>query len=226
MQTKVGAHGFVSLINTLGTDATVVNAARVSFGKKVVEIREQDKALLGYLADHEHTSPFRHAVLQFHIKAPIYVARQFWKHIVGSDYSFKDTAWNEISGRYVELGDEVDCPVWREKNAAVKQGSAEEFDPSQRVYFDGVAEQAFEAAWAAYKHLLDCGVAPEQARVVLPVATMTEWYWTASLQAVFHLVKLRTDSHAQKEIQEFAAAIGEQALAAFPNAWAALKGAS
>lgn len=225
MQIDVGRHGFVELVDQLGDDTTVVNAARVSFGKRVSTFRDQDTKLLDYLVTHQHTSPFRHAVVQLHIKAPEYVARQFFKHVVGSDYAFKDTAWNEISGRYVKYdGTELDVPKqWRAAAALKKQGSGDALEPRQQDALTAWVTDHNRVCVQLYNDLLAQGVAPEQARVVLPLTFMTEWYWTASLQAVAHFVALRSDSHAQAEIQAYAHAIDELMQGAYPRAWSALR---
>jgi thymidylate synthase (FAD) len=214
--------GFVEVVDTLGTDATVVNSARVSFGKRIETMEEKDKKLINYLAIHEHTSPFRHAVVQFHVKAPEFVARQWYKHIVGSDYAFKDTAWNEISGRYVEYEEEFWVPeVLRKQSIDKKQGSSDVPVENHYLVIDKL-EKAYSEAYSSYKELLHMGVCKEQARAVLPFATYTEWYWTASLQALAHFVKLRSSSHAQKEIRDFAAAIDTCMSQLFPVSWKAL----
>jgi thymidylate synthase (FAD) len=199
--------GFVELVDSLGSDLTVVNSARVSFGKRKTELDESDKRLINYLAKNKHWSPFRHVTLQLHIKAPEIVGRQWYKHIVGTDYSFKDHAWNEISGRYVVYDNEFYIPgKFRKQSKDNKQASVdEEVDnpgESWRKYSTAIGQ-----AYLAYKELIDLGVSKEQARGVLPVSFYTEWYWTASLQAVMNFIKLREDSHAQWEIQQYANAL-------------------
>lgn len=215
--------GFVNVVDVLGSDATVVNAARVSFGKRIDQIREQDKNLLDYLSAHGHTSPFRHCYVQFHVKAPEFVARQWYKHVVGTEYSFKDQPWNEISGRYVQYDFSSWQPEHLRKQAAdKKQGSSDEYvdneDELIRQY-----KKFTDDAHRFYQHLIDQGVCKEQARTVLPLNFFTEWYWTASLQSIQHFVKLRTDPHAQIEIQDYARAINDQMTQLFPNAWRALQ---
>jgi thymidylate synthase (FAD) len=218
--TKDGV-GFISVVDKLGDDTTIVNAARVSFGKTIKEIRNQDKVLLYYLASHKHTSPFRHAIIQFHIKAPEVVARQAFKHIIGSDYAFKDTAWNEISGRYVEYKVESYLPTrLRKQSKDNKQGSSGEVVEDPRL-LEEFKEQV-ESCFALYQKMVDAGVAKEQARMILPLTFYTEWYWTASLQAVHHFVKLRQDVHAQAEIREYADIMASHAAQLYPSAWEAL----
>lgn len=210
--------GFVEVIDHLGNDTTVVNAARVSFGKKIKEITDKDIILMQYLASHEHTSPFRHCFVQFHVKAPEFVARQWYKHIIGCEYTFKDTGWNEISGRYVELDPELfEFEELRLQSKDRKQGSSDEVLKDNRV--KSVYQTSLKMALLAYQEMLDAGVAKEIARTVLPVSFYTEWWWTASFQAIAHFVRLRKDSHAQKEIRDYAEAIDTLMNEMFPNAW-------
>lgn len=216
-------NGFVSVEDVMGDDASIVNAARVSFGKRIDQIREQDKKLLNYLADHGHTSPFRHCYVRFHIKAPEFVARQWYKHVVGSEYSFKDQPWNEISGRYVQY----DMSSWipdklRKQSADNKQASIDESVENESTLIEEY-KQHVDDAYCFYNKLIESGVCREQARTILPVNFWTEWYWTASLQTIFHFVKLRNDGHAQLEIREYAIAIDDLMLSIFPNGWRALK---
>lgn len=215
--------GFVKCVNVMGNDSTVVNAARVSFGKRIDQIREQDKNLLEYLAKNGHTSPFRHCYVQLHVKAPEFVARQWYKHVVGSEYSFKDQPWNEISGRYVTY----ELQSWqpehlRKQSADKKQGSSEEYVDNEEELLLKYKE-ATQQMFKTYEEMLAAGVCKEQARTLLPLNFYTEWYWTASLQTLAHFVKLRTDPHAQVEIQEYANLVNDIMLALFPNAWRALK---
>lgn len=214
--------GFVKVVDLMGSDATVVNAARVSFGKTINMIRDQDKKLLDYLSTHGHSSPFRHCYVQLHVKAPEFVARQWYKHIVGTEYSFKDQPWNEISGRYVEY----DYSSWepeslRKQSKDKKQGSSDETVENEVELIERY-KKITNDAHAFYHELIAKGVCKEQARTVLPVNFYTEWYWTASLQSLQHFVKLRTDPHAQAEIQDFAWAVNDMMTVLFPNAWKAL----
>lgn len=207
--------GFVRLVDAMGSDLSVVNAARVSYGKRKETFEEGDAKLIRYLATHEHTSPFRHAYLQFHVKAPIFVFRQWMKHQVGC-------SWNEISGRYVEFPeDEFHVPaLFRQQAKVNKQGSegAVADQPGATAAF----EAACKASVAAYKQLLEQGVCREQARCVLPLGLYSEVYWTTSLQAVAHFIRLRSDSHAQWEIQEYARAVRALVEPRFPASLGAL----
>ena len=156
------------LIDVMGTDLTVVNAARVSFGKKKEKFEEGDEKLIRYLAEHNHWSPFGHCMLQFHIKAPIFVARQLVKHQVG-------LVWNEISRRYVDTEPEFyKVDKWRGKPVDKKQGSDGEVEKQGSCMYS--KQMVENNAITAYNDLLNAGVAPEQARMVLPQSLMTEWY--------------------------------------------------
>ena len=213
--------GFVRLIDHMGTDLTVVNAARVSFGKRKEAFDDRDAELVAYLAEHEHTAPFRHVYLTFHVKAPIFVFRQWMKHRIASDF-------NEISGRYVEfLPDEFYIPEQFRQQARVnKQGSEGQIAEESRIAALGAYSQACRNSVEQYKSLIGMGVCREQARCVLPLALYSEVYWTASLQAVSHFLRLRMDSHAQWEIRQYATAVRDLAAPIFPNSFAALIGLS
>ena len=207
--------GFVKLIDHLGSDLSVVNAARVSFGKRKEAFDEGDAKLIKYLAKHEHTSPFRHTALTLHVKAPIFVFRQWMKHRIGSEF-------NEISGRYVEFPeDEFYVPeVFRQQAKVNKQGS------EGAVEDQAAAKEAYlascRASVAQYKALLALGVCREQARCVLPLGLYSEVYWTVSLQAAAHFIRLRADGHAQWEIQQYAHAVREVVQSVYPVSLAAL----
>jgi len=197
-------------IDHMGSDLSVVNAARVSFGKSHAEFDPvRDTKLIKYLAKHKHISPFGHAFASFHVKAPIFVARQLVKH--------KFLRWNEISRRYVDDEPEFYVPeVWRGRSADKKQGS------------DGVAN-TFVSDWDTYNHslkiykdLLKDGVAPEQARMVLPQSTMTEWYWSGSLDAFADMCRLRCASDTQYETRLVADNISKKMSELFPVSWSSL----
>ena len=167
----------VELIDTMGTDLTVVNAARVSYSKtKDTFDVVKDEKLIQYLAKHNHWSPFAHASLQFRIKAPIFVARQLVKHQVG-------LVWNEVSRRYVDFPPELYKPeTWRGRPKNSKQGSDGEIKLDQTIEYS--MESAMQSCLITYNTLLQKGVAPEQARMVLPQSMMTEWYWSGTLYAL------------------------------------------
>ena len=199
----------VTLIDHMGSDLSVVNAARVSFGKKKEKIDDRDINLISYLGKHNHISPFGHCFASFHIVAPLFVARQLVKH--------KFLRWNEISRRYVDGEPEFYTPdAWRGRSADKKQGS------------EGVVDVGNwgDVNWAclkAYKDLLEAGVCPEQARMVLPQSMMTEWYWSGSLDAFASMCNLRCKEDTQFESRQVANQIDCIMLSLFPHSWKALK---
>jgi thymidylate synthase (FAD) len=219
MRIDVLDHGSVELLDKMGSDLTTVESARVSFLKGTTDLGEREMRLIKYLAEHEHTSPFRHAHLMFRFKAPLFVARQLWKHIVGitpefdledqfTGFSggFKDTGWNEASARYVELQDEFYIPeTWRAQSASNKQGSAGPL--AEQTSAAATYRRGLEAAYTTYQQLRELGVAKEQARIVLPQSIYTQWIWTGSLQAFLHVVDLRTKPDAQWETQQYGLAV-------------------
>ena len=216
---KVLDKGFVEVIDTLGDDLTVVNSARVSFGKRKTKWSKADERLVRYLAKHKHHSPFRHLQIQFHIKAPEFVMRQWYKHVVGiettSNSATKDHAWNEISGRYVPVEDFYTPEVFRqqsEDNKQATEGSIEDQNKAKIIW-----DVAMFNAKKYYNDLLDLGVGKEQARAILPLNQYTEVYWTASFQAVMNFVELRDEKTSQWEIQEYAKVVKELCLTSFPK---------
>lgn len=213
----------VALIDHMGSDIAVVNAARVSFAKvsSYEEDREglwymkkQDAKLIKYLADNNHWTPFGHCYASFRIKAPIFVARQLGKHQVG-------LVWNEVSRRYVDDEPEFYIPkAWRERAENVKQGSSENtVEHGKHMIEYGMS---LHYADRAYTALLDAGVCPEQARMVLPQSMMTEWVWSGSLAAFARVCNLRLDTHTQKETREIAEKISTYMSKLFPVSWSAL----
>ena len=217
----------VTYIDHMGSDLSVVNAARVSFGKKSealgtsgVEgrpmtpiLNDPDKRLIKYLAKHKHMSPFGHAFASFHVKAPIFVARQLVKH--------KFLRWNEISRRYVDNEPEFYEPdVWRDKSEDKKQGSG---GKSQSQYFPNIyVKEVADKSLGDYKKMLVQGICPEQARMVLPQSTMTEWYWSGSLDAFADMCILRCKEDTQFETRIVADEISADMKDLFPIAWEAL----
>lgn len=212
--------GYVILHAVLGDDLTAVNAARVSYNEQSLEMNSKDQRLLKYLADHDHTSPFRHSILQFEVYAPLMVARQWWKYIVGSDHRDPFTAWNESSRRYVKEDVEFYIPTsssWREAPKNSKQGSGDFVadEIGQQLTQELVA--IIENGEKMYQKALIMGIAPEQARLFLPAYGLyVRWYWTGSLQSVAHFLKQRTAKDAQKEIQDYAKAVFTLAKTKFP----------
>ena len=227
--TTSGVMTEVTLVDYMGTDLSVVNAARVSFNKKsqwerfipaqgILELSKGDKKLIQYLAKHGHWTPFGHCTLSYHIKAPIFIARQLIKHQVG-------LVWNEVSRRYVEDEPEFYFPnAWRSKPVDKKQGSGDEtiewIDREQRV--DAAVQKVCELALITYQRMLDAGVAPEQARMVLPQNTLTEWYWTGTLFAFARVCGLRCKGDTQEETRAVAWKIHDAAKEKFPVSWEAL----
>ena len=209
----------VELIDQMGNDTSIVNAARVSFGKRVKEMSEGDTKLIRYLAKHNHWSPFGHVSLQFRIKAPVFVARQFVKHQVG-------LTWNEISRRYVDYKPEFyEVDKWRGKPINKKQGSSEEeiewIDRTTRT--GALQSQVENVALANYNRMLDAGVAPEQARMILPQSMMTEWYWSGTLYAFARICNLRCAEDAQYETRIVANLIDDECKKLFPISWMELR---
>ena len=203
----------VDCIDCMGTDLSVVNAARVSFNKVSEKLNANDSKLIKYLADHNHWSPFSHAFASFRIKAPIFVARQLVKHTVG-------LAWNEVSRRYVSDRPEFYLPdFWRKASDNVKQGSSEE-----KADYNNVDSSVshIERALFAYREMLNHEVCAEQARMILPQNTMTEWIWSGSLYAFARVCNLRLDSHTQKETQQVAQQISNHMKELFPVSWGVL----
>ena len=206
LKSKVLDKGFIEVVDSLGNDLTVVNSARVSFGKRKSVWSASDRRLVKYLAKYKHYSPFRHLQVQFHIKAPEFVMRQWYKHVVGiettSNSSAKDHAWNEISGRYVEVEDYYKPSVYRKQSEDNKQASEGEIQ--QQELADFVWDSTIRSVKEAYDSLLKLGVAKEQARAILPLNQYTEVYWTASFQAIMNFIDLRDEKTAQWEIREYA----------------------
>ena len=194
----------IELIDKMGSDASIVNAARVSFGKEITEVSERDEKLIKYLADHEHWSPFAHASLQFRIKAPIFVARQLVKHQVG-------LVWNEVSRRYVDDEPEFYIPfMWRKRPPkSIKQGSSKE-----EVEYDITSEMGILKK--LYNDMIEKGIAPEMARMVLPQNMMTEWYWSGSLYAFARVCNLRLKEDTQSETRDVVTHIEQVMRDQFP----------
>lgn len=217
----------VELLSHMGSDITVVNAARVSMNKSVSTMQVRDKNLIRFLACNGHMSPFRHCFFQFRITAPEFVARQAYKHCVGisatSDSVTNDSAWNEISMRYVRMDDIFVPKKWRRAPKEIRQGSSDEvFSIEEESKIKHLYESTIEICKNTYNTLLSMGVAREMARAVLPLSVNTQWIWTLSLQAVAHFVKLRNSPHAQAEIQEVAKKIEALVVPCVPDSWEAL----
>jgi thymidylate synthase (FAD) len=218
--------GFVELLDTMGSDRSIDKAARVSFMGAEDEERtdEQVQGLINYLMRHRHTSPFEMAEMQFLVRCPIFVARQWMRH--------RTAAINEISGRYVELPDEWYEPaVWRAKAANVKQGSAGTATYTDNTFpilidtddLDTAELTCQEIAFETYRTRLESGVCNEMARIDLPLSTYTEFVWKIDLHNLLHFLRLRLDSHAQYEIRVYAETIAEMVKAQYPMVWEAFE---
>lgn len=218
--------GYVRLLDTMGDDLAVVNAARASFAKESQELSEKDTRLIRYLATHQHWSPFRVCVLSFEIKAPLMVCRQWHTHVVASQHLDEQRGWNEQSRRYVTDEPEFYVPtVWRSAPANAKQGSGEPMSTAGQREANAALDGAITAGLDKYRYLLAIGVAPEQARLCLPAyALYTTWRWTCSLQALSYFIQLREEEHAQAEIVEYAHAVHALAQPCFPVSLEALLG--
>ena len=238
-QVKVLDKGHVDYVDHMGTDLTVCNAARVSFNKEsewgldfdaierlkscpynkddVRMLKEKDEKLIRYLAKHNHWTPFAHPQITVRVKAPVSIRTQFFKHKQG----FVE---NEISRRYVSYEPEFYIPRWRSKPTdGAKQGS-EDFviEETRTNLYDAICRESYEKALHVYNTLIENGIAPEQARFVLPQGMYTEWYWTGSLAAFARFYKQRKDDHAQWEIREYASAVGKIIEPFFPVSWKCL----
>ena len=236
-------HGYVRLVDHMGSDLTVVNAARVSYDKESTEWSDKDERLLAFLAKHGHESPFRHAMLQFEVYAPLMVARQWFKYRIGSTHS-ADTgetlgfnngddgsddlmqARNESSRRYVTEEPVFYIPKpkeWRAAPINKKQGSGgayyeETADVEGAYQATGALRELIEKGVKAYEKAIELGMAPEQARLFLPAyALYIRWYWTASVQGVAHFLRQRLAHDAQSEIQDYAQAVFQLTKTKFPK---------
>ena len=219
MKIDVLDKGYIEVVDSLGDDLTPVNAARVSFGGRSDEFTEKDRKLSKFLIKHKHFSPFRHQHVMMIIKAPEFVMRQWYKHVVGiettSSHPTKDHAWNEISGRYVEVEEYYIPKVFRAQSDDNKQASEGEVELQEeclRTWNDSI-----EHAKIFYDGLLRRGVAKEQARIILPLSQYTKVWWTASFQSIMNFIELRDEPTAQVEIQEYARALKKIMLEVFPE---------
>ena len=212
----------VDLLDVMGSDLTVVNAARVSFNNKsewedeaFEYLSDKDYKLINYLAKHKHWSPFSHPQLQFRITAPVFVARQLAKHQVG-------LAWNEVSRRYVDQEPEFYSPTtFRKRSDSAKQGSSQDqVDNNETMCY--LYSDVMKHCLDGYKHMISNGVCPEQARMLLPQSMFTQWYWTGSLYAFARVCSLRLAEDTQQETRQIAEAIAQNCVEHFPKSWNAL----
>ena len=212
--------GYVRLVDTLGNDLSVVNAARVSYDKESTELSERDQKLIRFLLKENHTSPFRHAAMTFEVYAPLMVARQWWKYAVASSHIDDQNGWNESSRRYITENEVFYIPMpdeWRSAPENSKQGSGGPVNVVIGAKYTQALRQISEYAMAKYEEALSDGVAPEMARLMLPAYSMyVRWRWTVSLQGVLTFLDQRLPHDAQVEIQEYAKAVRELVKEKFP----------
>ena len=218
--------GYVRLVDTLGDDLSVVNAARVSYDKEGDVFGPKDEKLIKFLIREGHTSPFRHAAMTFEVYAPLFVARQWWKYAVASTHVDDQNGWNESSRRYITENEEFYVPSassWRSKPENSKQGSGEPIHFSLGYHYTNKLKEFVELGTNLYHEAMDDGVAPEIARLFLPAYGMyVRWRWTVSLQGVMTFLDQRLEHDAQVEIQEYAHAVKDLSHEAFPETFKAL----
>lgn len=196
--------GFVRLEDAMGDDLSIVNAAKVSYGNKDEILNEGHAGLINFLMKHRHGSPFEHVVYTFHVKTPIFVAREWVRHRIGS--------YNEISGRYKELAPEFYIPKLDDVRVRVGKPGYYTYSPAGNVLAEravSVMESATQEAWDGYQEMLRLGIAPEVSRMCLPLNIYTEFYWTVNARSLMNFLSLRTHETAQFEIRAFACAIEE-----------------
>lgn len=210
--------GYVATLDVLGDDLAVVNAARVSFDKSVKNFGRREFSLIDYLISNKHDSVLRHCAMSFEIYAPLFVARQWWKHHVSATAVDDQNGWNESSRRYVTEEPEFYIPeAWRGHAADRKQGSGTKVDKDISDKYSEVLEYFVSTGTNMYAQAMDDGICTEQARMFLPAYSMyIRWRWTASLNALLHFISLRLDNHAQWEMQQYAAAVAAAVQESFP----------
>ena len=214
---QINEHGFVRVVDTMGDDAAIVQAARVSYGDGTKTVNE-DRGLIRYLMRHRHTTPFEMCEIKFHLKMPIFVARQWFRH--------RTASINEYSGRYSEMKDEFYLPPLKRiagQSDTNKQGSGDALAEGHALEIQESMQEEQEIVRKNYEHYLDEGVARELARVNLPLSQYTECYWKIDLHNLFHFLSLRMDSHAQSEIRDFAIAMADAVKIWCPMAWEAFE---
>ena len=220
MQIPVLDHGYVKLINSMGSDVDVVNSARASFEKEVDTLSEQDTNLIKFLIKDKHDSTLRHCAVTLEFYAPLMCARQIYKHVVGSSHLDDQMGWNESSRRYITENEVFYIPTptqWRSTPENKKQGSGEPLSASEGAKYYMRMQKAVETGLEAYRDALSDGVAPEQARLLLPAYAMyVRWRWTSSLNALLHFLSLRLDNHTQYETREYAKAVNEIVSELYP----------
>lgn len=220
MKINVLDKGYVRLVDIMGNELSIVNAARVSYDKESSELNERDKKLIEFLIRENHMSPFRHASMTFEVYAPLFVARQWWKYAVASTHIDDQNGWNESSRRYITENEEFYIPApdqWRSKPENSKQGSGEPVDQKTGEMFTDILESFVAHGQSIYKMAMDNNIAPEQARVFLPAYGMyVRWRWTTSLQGLITFLQQRLPHDAQSEIRDYAEAVQELVKDKFP----------
>jgi thymidylate synthase (FAD) len=211
------SHGFVALVDYMGNDAAIVQAARVSYGKGTKSVRD-DRGLIRYLMRHRHTTPFEMVEFKFLVRLPIYVARQWVRH--------RTASVNEHSARFSVVPDEYDVPVAdevRDQSKSNRQGRGDPLSNEVVDAFRSDLDRVSKDAYAAYSRALEAGVARETARLLLPVAFYTQWYWKTNLHNLFHFLSLRLDAHSQEEIRVYAAEVARLGRLVCPVAFEAFE---
>jgi thymidylate synthase (FAD) len=210
---EIAGGGFVRLDGSYADDLSVVNSARVSFGRKVDTMSDADIGLINYLLKNQHGTPFEHNMFRFHIKAPIFVAREWFRHRIGWSY-------NEFSARYAEMPDDFFVPEiedFRTQVGMPGRYTFESLDEDTSVEASEIMNGAMRTSYSAYQLLIECGVAKELARSVLPVGMFTQFYATCNARSLMNFIELRADSHAQKEIRDYAEVLEKVLKIAMPH---------
>lgn len=228
MQIPVLDHGYVRLINTFGSELDIVNAARLSYNKSSSSLDEKDIKLINFLVRENHTSPFRHVHLSIEFNAPLMVARQHWRHIVGAATLEDGTPFSELSRRYVRGVEEFYIPGlqdWRTAPENSKQGSGEPLNEYYGSKYTHRMKKLVDEAYSLYQEALEDGMAPEQARLMLPAYSMyTKYLWTPSLHAALNFISMRSANDSQYEIREYSLAVESIIKEVFPNIYSAFRG--
>ena len=225
MSSNVLYHGYVRLVDKMGSDISIVNAARVSYDKESIDFKDKDKKLIEFLIREKHTSPFRHAAMTFEIYAPLFVARQWWKYAVASSHLDDQNGWNESSRRYITESELFYIPAdnqWRSAPENSKQGSGDPVPLEIGSEFTSELINTVVKGTELYNRALQFGIAPEQARLFLPAYGLyVRWRWTASLQSILTFLEQRLGHDAQVEIQEYAKEIAVIIRQEFPETYKA-----
>ena len=202
----------IELLNSMGNDLSIVNDARASFEKSSDSLNDKDIKLINYLIKHKHTSPFRGVVFKFKVKAPLYICRQWWKHVIASNHNDEQLGWNEKSFRYVAIDDSNEFYIpqtFRKQSKNNKQATIGSLEQELNNTAIAIYQEQCQNSYQAYTKLLELGVGREQARGILVPSVYTSWVWTVSLQALLNFIGLRLGAGAQSEIGAYAQAIVE-----------------